>query len=163
MSQVILEISDFFKYCFVNPGMIIGYLNQFFTTRLNSRQYIEEYRHGFLFVFKDFDSFKIRSHPLMAKDLAEPSISQEEDNFFTKFFVPRDQFPEGGIELEIKIVEGDKTEVFPFLKQFIHSVSTTIDIVLDDEQNIHFTIPNYEIIRKYANSLMRRFYTTSDK
>jgi hypothetical protein len=163
MSQVILEISDFFKYCFVNPGMIIGYLNQFFTTRLNSMQYIEEYRHGFLFVFKDFDSFKIRAQPLMAKDLAEPSISQQEDSFFTKFFVPQEQFPENGIDLEIKVVEGDKTKVIPFLESFIHSVSPAIEISKDEEQNLNFNIPKYEIIQKYANSLMRRFYLTSDK
>ena len=163
MSQVILEISDFFKYCFVNPGMIIGYLNQFFTTRLNSMQYIEEYRNGFLFVFKDFDSFKIRSQPLMTKDLTKVPMVQKEDNFFTKFFVPQDQFPEDGIELEIKIIEGDKAKVIPFLERFIHSVSPVIKIISDEEKNLHFTIPRYEIIQKYANSLMRRFYLDSEK
>ena len=163
MGQVILEISDFFKYCFVNPGMIIGYLNQFFTTRLNSMQYIEEYRHGFLFVFKDFHSFKFRTQPLVAADLTEIHGSEQQEKFFTKFFVPQEQFPEDGIELEIKIVEGDPMEVIPFLQNFILSISPTIELICNEKHTLHFTIPRYEIIQKYANSLMRRFYLDSEK
>ena len=52
--QVILQISDFFKFFFVNPGMIFGYLNKFFEKKYDSMQYIEEIENGFLYVFKDF-------------------------------------------------------------------------------------------------------------
>ena len=124
-------------------------------------QYIEEIENGFLFVFKDFESFKIRAAPLIKSDLKEiKSNNDEQSNFFQKFFIPKENFPDEGIKLEIKIISGDNLKIIPFLKSFIHSVSQTIKIEIDNEQNLYFEIKDFEIIKKYSNSLMNRFYKT---
>ena len=159
--QVILQISDFFKFFFVNPGLIFGYLNDIFEKKYNSMQYIEEIENGFLFVFKDFESFKIRSMPLIKADLKEiKSNNYEQSNFFQKFFIPKEKFPKEGITLEIKIISGEKLKIIPYLKNFIHSVGQNINIEINDDQNLYFKIPDFDIIKKYANSLMNRFYKT---
>ena len=159
--QVILQISDFFKFFFVNPGLIFGYLNDIFEKKYNSMQYIEEIENGFLFVFKDFESFKIRATPLIKSDLKEiKSNNDDQSNFFQKFFIPKEKFPKGGITLEIKIISGEKLKIIPLLKDFIHSVGQNIKIKINDEQNLYFKIPDFDIIKKYANSLMNRFYKT---
>ena len=159
--QVILQISDFFKFFFVNPGLIFGYLNDLFEKKYNSMQYIEEIENGFLFVFKDFESFKIRSTPLLQVDLKKnKSNNQDQSNFFQKFFIPKEEFPKEGIILEIKITSGEKLKIIPFLKDFIHSVGQNIKIVINNEQNLYFKIHDFDIIKKYANSLMNRFYQT---
>ena len=159
--QVILQINDFFKFFFVNPGMIFGYLNDIFEKKYNSMQYIEEIENGFLFVFKDFESFKIRSTPLIKADLKEiKSNNHDQSNFFLKFFIPKEEFPKDGIIIEIKIISGDKSKIIPFLKDFIYSVSQNINIEIDNEQNLFFKIQDFDVIQKYANSLMNRFYKT---
>jgi len=159
--QVILQISDFFKFFFVNPGLIFGYLNDMFEKKYDSMQYIEEIENGFLFVFKDFESFKFRAAPLIKSDLKEIKRNNTtESNFFQKFFIPKEEFPKEGITLEIKITSGEKLKIIPFLKDFIHSVSQNINIEIDDEQNLYFEIKDFEVIKKYANSLMNRFYKT---
>jgi len=157
--QVILQFSDFFKFFFVNPGMIFGYLNDIFEKKYNSMQYIEEIENGFLFVFKDLESFKIRATPLIKADLKEiKTNNNDQSNFFLKFFIPKEKFPKEGIIIEINIVSGDKSKIIPFLKNFIHSVSQNINIEIDDVQNLYFKIQDFEVIQKYANSLMNRFY-----
>ncbi len=159
--QVILQISDFYKFFFVNPGLIFGYLNDFFEKKYNSMQYIEEIENGFLFVFKDFESFKFRAKPLIKSDLIEiKGNNNDQSNFFQKFFIPKEKFPKEGVKLEIKIISGDKLKIIPLLKNFIHSVSKNIKIEIDEEQNLYFKIQNFDDIKKYANSLMNRFYKT---
>jgi len=124
-------------------------------------QYIEEIENGFLFVFKDFESFKIRSTPLIKADLKEiKSDNQEQSNFFQKFFIPKEKFPKEGIIMEIKIISGEKLKIIPFLRNFIHSIDQNIKIEINDEQNLYFKIHDFDIIKKYANSLMNRFYKT---
>ena len=159
--QVILEISDFFKFFFVNPGMIFGYLNGIFEKKYDSMQYIEEIENGFLFVFKDFESFKIRATPLIKADLKEiKSNNQDQSNFFLKFFIPKEKFPKEGVKLKIKIISGKKVDIIPYIEKFIHSVSQNIKIEVNDYQDIYFEIQNFEDIMKYANSLMNRYYKT---
>ena len=86
--QVILQISDFFKFFIVNPGLIFRYLNDFFGKNYNSMLFIEEIQGGFLFVFKDFESFKIRATPLTNSDLKElKNDNTSESIFFQKFSV----------------------------------------------------------------------------
>ncbi len=159
--QVILQISDFFKFFFVNPGMIFGYLNDIFEKKYDSMQYIEEIENGFLFVFKDFESFKFRAAPLIKSDLKEKkSNDTNESNFFQKFFIPKEEFPKEGVKLEIKIISGDKLKTIPIIKNFIYSINQNIEIEIDNKQNLFFKIQNFEDIEKYANSLMNRFYKT---
>ncbi len=159
--QVILQISDFYKFFFVNPGLIFGYLNDLFEKKFNSMQYIEEIENGFLFVFRDFESFKFRAKPLMKSDFKEnKSKNQDQSNFFQKFFIPKEIFPEEGAKLEIKIISGNKLKIIPIIKNFIYSINQNIKIEIDDEQNLYFIIQNFDDIMKYANSLMNRFYKT---
>ncbi|QEE17359.1 hypothetical protein DSAG12_03192 [Promethearchaeum syntrophicum] len=159
--RVILRISDFFKFFFVNPGLIFGYLNDIFEKKYQSMQYIEELENGFLFVFKDIESFKKRAKPLIKEELKEITNNDTSAmNFFQKFFIPKEKFPKEGIILEIEIISGDKSEIVPFLKNFIYSVSQNINIKIDNEQNLLFKILDFDIIKKYANSLMNRFYKT---
>ena len=159
--QVILQISDFYKFFFINPGMIFGYLNDLFEKKYNSMQYIEEIENGFLFVFKDFESFKFRAKPLIKSDLKEiKSNNNDQSNFFQKFFIPKEKFPKEGVKLEIKIISGDKLKTIPIIKNFIYSINQNIKIEIDDEQNLYIIVQNFVDIKKYANSLMNRFYKT---
>ena len=159
--QVILEISDFFKFFFVNPRLIIGYLNDVFEKKYNSMIYIEEIENRFLFVFKDFESFKIRAKPLTKSDLKEiKKDNTSESNFFHKYFIPKEEFPKDGITLVIKIITGKNSKIIPLLKNFIHSISQIIKIEIDNENNIFFKIQDFDVIKKYANSVMNRYYKT---
>jgi len=159
--QVILQISDFYKYFFVNPGLIFGYLNDLFEKKYNSMQYIEEIENGFLFVFKDFESFKFRAKPLIKSDFKEiKSNNHDQSNFFQKFFIPKEKFPKEGVKLEIKIISGNKLKTIPIIKNFIYSINQNIKIEIDDNQNLYIIVKNFDDIKKYANSLMNRFYKT---
>ncbi len=159
--QVILEISDFFKFFFVDPRLIFSYLNDVFEKKYNSMIYIEEIENGFLFVFKDFESLKIRAKPLTKSDFKEiRSNNIDESNFFQKFFIPKEEFPKEGVILYIKIISGNKSKIIPYIKNFIHSISQNVKIEIDDEQNLFFKIQHFDDIKKYANSLMNRYYKT---
>ena len=159
--QVILEVSNFFQFFFVNPSLIFGYLNDVFEKKYNSTMYIEEIENGLLFVFKDFESLKIRAKPLTQLDLKEiKSDNSSESNFFQQFFIPKEEFPKEGITLEIKIITGENSKIIPFLKNFIHSISQNVKIEIDSEQNLYFKIQDFDDIKKYANSLMNRYYKT---
>ena len=158
-NQVILEVNDFFKFFFVKPKLIFDYLNDQFEKKYNSTMYIEEIENGFLFVFKDFESFKIRAKPLKKSDLEEiEGDNSSESNFFKKFFIPKEKFPEEGVKLKIKIISGDKLKIIPHIKNFISSVSQNIEISVNDKNDIYFEIQDFDDIMKYANSLMNRYY-----
>ncbi len=157
--QVILEISDFFKFFFVNSRLIFGYLNDVYEKKYNSIMYFEEIENGFLFVFKDFESFKLRAKPLEESDLKEIKTDNiSESNFFQKFFIPKEKFPKDGITIVIKIITGNKSKLIPIIKNFIHSINQNIEIEIDSETNLFFKIQDFEDIKKYANSLMNRYY-----
>ncbi len=159
--QVILEISDFFKFFFINPKLIFGYLNDVFEKKYNSMIYIEEIENGFLFVFKDFESLKIRAKPLIKSDFKEiKSDNTSESSFFKKFFIPKEKFPEEGVKLYVKIISGDNSKIIPLIKNFIHSINQNVKIEIDDEQNLFFKIQDFDDIKRYANSLMNRYYKT---
>ena len=159
--QVILEISDFFKFFFVNPRFIFGYLNDVFEKKYNSTLYIEDIENGVLFVFKDFDSMKIRAEPLKKSDLKEiKSDNSSESNFFHQFLIPKEKFPIEGVKLKIKIITGKKLDIIPYIEKFIHSISQNIKIEVNDNNDIYFEIQKFEDIMKYANSLMNRYYKT---
>jgi hypothetical protein len=49
-SAVVLQITDFLRFVFKNPGRIFSYINDFFTKYMNSMQYCEETDNGFLFI-----------------------------------------------------------------------------------------------------------------
>ncbi len=149
------------NFFFINPGMIFGYLNDIFEKKYDSMQYIEEIENGFLFVFKDFESFKFRAKPLIISDFNEiKNNNTNESNFFQKFFIPKEKFPKEGVRLEIKIISEDKLKIIPIIKNFIYSINQNIEIEIDNEQNLYFKIQNFDVIKKYANSLMNRFYQT---
>ena len=159
--QVILEISDFFKFFFIKPRLIFGYLNDVFEKKYNSMIYIEEIENGFLFVFKDLESLKIRAKPLIKSDFKKiKSDNSSESSFFKKFFIPKEEFPKEGVNLYIKIISGDKLKIIPLIKKFIHSISQNVKIEIDEDQNIFFRIQDFDDIKKYANSLMNRYYKT---
>ena len=159
--RVILEISDFFKFFFVNPRLIFGYLNDQFEKNYNSMMYIEEIENGFLYVFKDFESMKIRSKPIAELDFKEiKSDNSSESNFFQKFFIPKEEFPKKGVIIDVKIISGNKLEIIPYVKDFIHSIGQNIKIEVDDDQNLFFEIKDFDDIQRYANSLMNRYYKT---
>ncbi len=159
--QVILEISDFFKFFFVNPRLIFGYLNDVFEKKHNSTMYIEEIENGVLFVFKDFESLKIRAEPLKKSDFKEiKSDNSNESHFFQQFFIPKEKFPKDGVRLKIKIISGKTLDIIPYIESFIHSVSQNIKIEVNDNDDIYFEILKFEDIMKYANSLMNRYYKT---
>ncbi len=162
MNSVVLQFTDFLRYVFVNPGQILSYLNAYFAKHMDSMQYCEEIENGFLFVFRDIEALKIRSQPLDSASLAQIDEAQlEKGNFFKSFFVSQSDFPPKGIEVEIRVVEGEPHDVMPFVKGFIKSVNPDIVIHDVDDRVINVEIPTYEIIQGYVNSLVRRFYLST--
>lgn len=122
-------------------------------------QYCEGIENGFLFVFKDFDAFKFRGAPIQKEMLTEiPAPLMEKMEFFKSFFIPQHKFPSEGIEIEIKVVTGDPSQIMPVAKNFILSVDPDIIISYPDSKTLVMKVPRYEIIQNYVNSLVRRFY-----
>ena len=94
MSSVVLQITDFFRFIFINPGHILSYLNDYFRKYMNSMQYCEEIKGGFLFIFRDFDAFKQRAQKLDSSTFENVDTAiLAEGNFFKSFFVSRENFP----------------------------------------------------------------------
>lgn len=166
MDQVVLQFTDFFRYVFLNPTRILAYLNSFFAKYMNSIQYCEETENGFLFIFQDFEAFQKRAQPIQAPKLVSPDLQQipeDQIQFFQGFFIKKEDFPAEGVEIEVKIIQGDPKAVKPIMNAFIHSVNASISIRDIDESTIVFHIQKYDIIQAYVNSLLHRFYLRSAK
>ncbi|TFH29362.1 MAG: hypothetical protein E4G98_03960 [Promethearchaeota archaeon] len=162
MTAVVLQITDFFRYVFVNPGQILSYLNDYFAKNLDSMQYCEEIENGFLFVFRDIDAFTYRAKPLEPASLIQIEETQlEKGKFFQSFFVSQNDFPPEGIEIEIRVIEGEPPLIVPIAKKFVKSVNSQIIIHDIDERTINVQIPTYSTIQGYVNSLVRRFYLST--
>ncbi|MHA1618547.1 MAG: hypothetical protein ACTSVZ_04635 [Promethearchaeota archaeon] len=162
MNSVVLQFTDFLRFVFVNPGQILSYLNAYFAKHMDSMQYCEEIENGFLFVFRDIEAFKIRSKPLDPVTLVKIDEAQlEKGNFFKSFFVSQSKFPPEGIQVEIRVVEGEPPIVLPFVKEFVRSVNSKINIEDFNEKTLIVQIPTYSIIQGYVNSLVRRFYLST--
>ncbi|MHA1673138.1 MAG: hypothetical protein ACTSYI_05875 [Promethearchaeota archaeon] len=162
MSSIVLQFTDFLRFVFVNPGQILSYLNAYFAKHMDSMQYCEEIENGFLFVFRDIEAFKFRSQPLDPVTLTQiDEVQLEKGKFFKSFFVSQSDFPPKGIEVEIRVVEGESHDVMPFVKGFVKSVNPQIRIRDIDDRAIIVSIPTYRIIQGYVNSLVRRFYLSA--
>ncbi|RLI65539.1 MAG: hypothetical protein DRO88_04235 [Promethearchaeia archaeon] len=158
-SRIVLQITDFLQYIFINSDQILHYLNQYFEKHMNSMQYCEGTDNGFLFIFRDIEAFKIRASPIKLEMLDEiPKPLMDKMDFFQSFFIPKHKFPLEGIEVEIKVVAGVPAEVKKISEKFILSISPKIIITHLDAQTLVMKIQSYEIVQLYVNSLVRRFY-----
>jgi hypothetical protein len=159
MKQIVLQITDIHQNVFVNAGRILAYLNQFFMKYMNAMQYCENLENGSLFIFQNFEAFVHRTLPLSPLVLKEvPPRKIPRINFFKYFFLSKKRFPSNGIELHVKAVFGDPQLVLPLVKKFIQSVDKRISFRDIDARTILFHVPHYEILQKYLNSLIHRFW-----
>lgn len=158
MEQIVLQISDVNNNVFVNPSRILSYLNRFFVKHMNSMQYCEDLANGFLFIFRDLEAFKIRAKPLSPAVLKNLSPKIPRVNFFQFFFVSAKKFPIEGVDVQIKIVSGDPEATIPLAKAFISSVDSRITYKILNPTTFNFHISSHQIIQKYLNSLLRRFF-----
>ncbi len=159
MDQIVLQISALHQNFFVNAGRIMSYLNRFFIKYMDSMQYCEDLANGFLFIFRDFDAFKIRTEPLppsVLKDINTKFLPGV--NFFKYFFVPPKKFPSEGADIQVKVVTGNPEQTLPLVKAFVLSIDRRISIQDLLPDTFLFHVPSYSIIQKYLNSLIRRFY-----
>ncbi|WP_371802594.1 hypothetical protein [Candidatus Lokiarchaeum ossiferum] len=158
MDQIVLQISDVNNNVFVNPGRILSYLNRFFVKYMNSMQYCEDLANGFLFIFQNLEAFKIRTKPLAPAILKNVNPKVPRVNFFQFFFVSAKNFPPEGVDVQIKVVSGNPKEVIPRTQAFILSVDSRITFKRLNTTTFNFHVKSYQIIQKYLNSLLRRFF-----
>lgn len=164
MNQVVLQIIDPDHILFINPGRILTYLNRFFLKYMDGMQYCEELSNGFLFIFRDWESFLFRTKPILAEQL-KPATSHflKGVNFYKFFFIGRKKFPVKGIDVQVKIITGDPKMVFPRVEKFIYSVDKRITITYPNQKILNFHIDDFAILEKYQNSLMNRFDIKKDE
>ncbi|MHA1719446.1 MAG: hypothetical protein ACTSXK_07970 [Promethearchaeota archaeon] len=126
---------------------------------MSSMQYCEDLADGFLFVFRDFEALKIRTKPL-TPDLLENINTKvfSSVNFFKFFFVSRKNFPSQGVDIQVKVEQGIPDQVLPYVQAFLSSVDSRITFTEISPDILLFHISTYDIIHKYLNSLIRRFY-----
>ena len=153
-SNVIIKITTSFYPVFTNVNKFIGHLNHL----ISEYMYVEQINKGFLYIFKDMNSFKKVLTPIkkskleIAKSL--PSYGEISDHSLIQGALLGVKYPSSGITITYEFITQNSSKMIKTIKTYFESVHKDIKIVIISNKTIEIKFPTLETGKSYANALL---------
>jgi hypothetical protein len=142
----------------------VHYYNNFLAAHRNYNMYLENTDDGVIFFYRDLETYLDIVRELKADDNAlidTPHLYK--DDFLLKMFLPRHLFPQNGIRVVFKVVNGPADVIFQeSLRYFrLFDLNVVLSSLPPDEGNGFILFAEtYRIIEKFTQYLIRRYVET---
>jgi len=153
-SNVIIKVTTSFYPVFTNVNKFIGHLNHL----ISEYMYVEQINKGFLYIFKDMNSFKKVLTPIkkskleIAKSL--PSYGEISDHSLIQGALLGVKYPSSGITITYEFITQNSSKMIKTIKTYFESVHKDINIVIISNKTIEIKFPTLETGKSYANALL---------
>ncbi|MHA1724697.1 MAG: hypothetical protein ACTSXH_07620 [Promethearchaeota archaeon] len=153
-SNVIIKVTTSFYPVFINVNKFIGHLNH----HISEYMYVEHIDKGFLYIFKDMNSFLRVVSPLKKKiteiSKSLPSYQKINNQSLFQGALHGLKYPSSGITITYEFITQNTSEMIKPIEKYFESVHKDIKITIISEKNIEIKFPTLETGKSYANALL---------
>ena len=159
-SNVIIKVTTSYYPIFANVNKFIAHLNHLIAEFM----YIENIDNGFLYIFKDMNSFLRVISPLKRnkKEIAKslPSYGEINSQSLIQGALLGIRYPSSGITITYEFITKNTSEMIKPIEKYFESVHKDIKIEITSEKIVEIKFPTIETGKSYANALLYSLHIT---